>query len=713
MPKDEALLKEIRDRHTYFEDRWREIREERRIDMRYVCGDPWTDEEKKARGDKENPRPCINHDELNQYINQGVNNLRANKRGIKVNPAGNGSSDKSAEFRQDLIRTIEYDSNAQAAYITAAQAMFEGSYGFLRISRAYASNDVARRDASVFNQKIVIKTILNPDSVLYDPDCKEADWSDAKACFVLEPISREEFKRNWPEAEIKDFTSEHMRLAPGWVRDKEVIVAEYWRVETKPVRLFLLPSGEVVDNLESGQQALKSRVVEQKTVVQYMTNGVEILERTEQPGEHIPIIPVIGPERYVDEGGVAKRMIFSLVRLARDPQKSLAYLCSQQMEEAGMTPKSPYVGYRGQFDSDSDAWATATKIPHAYLQADPVVDAATGQVLPLPRREPFTPNFAAYELAKDSARRAIQAAMGISPLPTAAQRDNQKSGVALQRIQAQQEVGSFHFVDNFERALQFAGRVIGSWIPVVYDTEREIALRKPDDSHDMVRINTAEPYPDERTQEPRHFPVEEGDHDYTISTGPSAESQRQAAGDFLDLLVQNLGRLPVSPPQAAKLLSLAIRMKTLGPKGDEMAEIIAPSDKGNDLPPQAMQAIQQLQQQLQALNTYAQQKEAELAELQRKMEAKVVEAESRKEIERMKIEADLAKAEISTKAQNLVERLVFVEDMLRKLAAGVNIPAEQLEPEPAAAGPVVGGQPAPAAAAPVPEPPATEAPVQQ
>jgi hypothetical protein len=43
--------------------------------------------------------------------------------------------------------------------------------------------------------------------------------------------------------------------------------------------------------------------------------------------------------------------------------------------------------------------------------------------LPLPRRQAFTPNFQEYEIAKDSCRLAIQAAMGISPLPTAAQRD--------------------------------------------------------------------------------------------------------------------------------------------------------------------------------------------------------------------------------------------------------------------------------------------------
>ena len=92
----------------------------------------------------------------------------------------------------------------------------------------------------------------------------------------------------------------------------------------------------------------------------------------------------------------------------------------------------------------------------------------------------------AYELAKDSCRRAIQAAVGISPLPTAAQRDNEKSGVALQRIQMEADMGSYHFIDGYDRALRLAGRVMDQWIPIVYDNERTKALRQPDDSHRMV-----------------------------------------------------------------------------------------------------------------------------------------------------------------------------------------------------------------------------------
>lgn len=631
--RDESLLTEIREKYKYYSERWRESRDERKTDVRYLCGDPWDPADRKARADA--GRPCISHDELNQYVNEVVNAARQSKRGIKIEPAGNGATDKTAELRQDIARTIEYRSRAQSIYLKAYQDEVEGGYGFCRVSRRYLNDDTDE-------QEIVVKPIPNPDSVLYDPDCKEPDWSDATGCFVLNPIPLKEFKRLYPDAQTTSFTTEDREAAPEWITNETVLVAEYWKLEI------------------SAGKGKSGRKVQKKKVVQYITNGVEILDRTEEPGTEISIIPFIGMERYVDEGSGPQRKLFSLVRFARDPQMSLAYLCTLELEEGGLTPKSPYMGYVGQFETDAVAWQNLTKQPVGFIQVDPVVDAVTNQVLPLPQRIQFTPNFGAYEVAKESCRRAIQAAMGINPLPTAAQRQNEKSGVALQKIQQQQEIGSFHFVDGFDRAVTRVGRIINSWIPVVYDTEREIGLHRPDESRRVVRLG-GDPDPDGNT-----YDIGEGDHDVTVGTGPSASSQHDAVDDFLDLLVGELKNLPIPPPAQAKLLSLSIQMKQLGPKGDEMAEIISPS-QNQPLPPQAQQAVSQLQQQAQQMHAYAQQLEQKVQELEFEKQAKVADNQAKYAIEKMRLENDLARAEVTTKAQSMEERMKFVEDMYQQL----------------------------------------------
>ena len=634
--RDEPLLKELRERYTYAKEQWADIFEEREIDLRYIAGDPWDPKDRKAREDPNARRPCLSHDELNQYVNQAINNLRQNKRGIKIDPDGNGADEKTAELRQDLIRTIEYRSNAQSAYITAYQSSLEGSFGFFRIGRRYVQGD----DST--HQELVVRNIANAASVLYDPDCKEADWSDGEYCFVLSPIPRAEFKRRWPKAKIQDFTS-YATVASAWVGNpRMVLTAEYWKVDTTEDK----------------------RGRKKRSITQYITNGVEILKRTPEPGEILPIIPVLGKEMYLEEDGQAKRRLLSLIRLARDPQMSLAYLVSQEMEEAGLTPKVPYMGYKGQFESAEDAWKNLTKVPVPYIEVDPVTDGAGGEILPLPTRVVFTPNFQQYEVAKDSCRRAIQAAMGVNSLPTAAQRDNQKSGVALDRIESAQAVGSFHFLDNFDRALMLAGRAMDERIPIVYgDEDREMMLARGDETHRRVKLNTKEPYPaEDGTNKLLHYPVDKGTHHCTISTGPWQESQNRAVSEFVDLLVQNLKTLPLAMPQAQQILALGVQMKQLGPKGDKLAEIISPTpaDGQPQIPQEAQAAIAQAHQVIEAM-------QAELQKLQAEKQGKVVDNEYKLQLERMKIEAEIAIAEVNTKAQSLEERMRFVEDAWKQL----------------------------------------------
>ena len=630
---DAELLEEIRDRYRYYDDAWKEIREHSQKCRKYLDGDPWDPEDRQFR--KETGRPCINHDELNQYVNQAVNNVRQNRRGIKVNPEGNGADEKTAEFRQNFIRSIEYRSHAQNVYATAYEHMVEGSYGFLRVTRRY----VPGRGGKL--QEILLKAIPNQDSVLYDPDCKEPDWCDAQGVFILDPMPRKEFQRRFKNAQIKDFTAEHLRIAKDWLQGEMVLVAEYWRAVTDP-------------DDETGQR---------RKIVQYLTNGVEILERRPQPPDYIPIIPFIGKQRYVSDGGAPKRKLYALVSLALDPQMSLAFLASQEIEEAGMTPKTPVRGWKGQFASDPDAHQTAHKIPRGYLEYDyPEWALDRGIPLPLPQNHQFVPNFQQYEIAKDACRRAIQAAIGVSPLPTAAQRDNEKSGVALERIRQAEDIGSFHFVANFDRALEFAGRVIESWIPVVYDTEREIALRKADDSHEIVRINTAEPYPDQKSGKMVHYPVadQDADHGIEISIAPWHQSQREEASEFLDTLISNLPNLPVPPPQQAKLLSLAIQMRQLGPKGDEMAEIISPTEASA----QGLAQLQAAQGQLQQQGVLLQQLQAEIQQLRLERAGKVIDNQFKMALEKMREENALAIAEVETKAQQMSERLQTFSDMM-------------------------------------------------
>jgi hypothetical protein len=90
-------------------------------------------------------------------------------------------------------------------------------------------------------------------------------------------------------------------------------------------------------------------------------------------------------------------------------------------------------------------------------------------------------------------------------------------------------------------------------------------------------------------------------------------------------------------------------------------------DEDNEIPPQAQAAIQQGQQHIQALNAACQHYEGQIKQLEFEKQAKVVDNQAKAQIRQMEIEADITKAEITTKAQNVNERIAFVEDMMKQI----------------------------------------------
>lgn len=630
----EDLLREIREDYVYFRDFWRDNHEEMRTDLRFISGDPWEPKDRANR--EENSRPVLCPDELSQYQNATINNLRQNKRAIKVNPKGSGATDKDAERRSAIIKGIEYKSNAQGAYTNAFECQINCGMGFFRVTTKIVGPDG--------EQEPRIKGIENPLSVLLDPNAKEPDFSDQKRCFVMDIMRKRDFIRQYPKAQKKSFAADDMVTAPDWFTGENILIAEYWRVDGYD------------ENGDGGK------------VKQYITNGVEILSETEWLGSWIPIISAMGKKVYVPCGGEMKRYYYSQIRLARGPQMMLAYIASQEAEEYGMAPRAPFVGYVGQFETDKDAWTNLNTVPRSFVQVDPTVDGATNQIFPLPSRPAFTPNAQAYEVGKESWRRAVQASMGISPLPSAAQRQNEKSGIALEKIQNAQAIGSFHFTDNFDRAIENCGRQLDELITKVIDTPRQVTAREADDTHSLLHVAPG------GTQQPGQPPVDpedvfdpqRGDFDVTISAGMSSQSQREEGSEFADKLLEQLNELPIPPQAKAQIIALAIQLKAIGPIGDKIAGIIDPQ-QGEPVPPQAQQAIAQMQQQMQALHTALGQAGAQINDLEFEKKAGIVKHQGDMELQVLKNQGAVTAAEITTKAQSIEERLQFIQDMIQQM----------------------------------------------
>jgi hypothetical protein len=379
----------------------------------------------------------------------------------------------------------------------------------------------------------------------------------------------------------------------------------------------------------------------------------------------------------------------------------LAYIASQEAEEIGMAPRAPLQGYKGQFDSDLHK--TIHKEPRAYVEFNIPKDwNVQWGPPPLPTRAAFSPNLEAYEAAYERYRRGIMAAMGISPLPTAAQRQNEKSGIALEKIQNQEAVGSFHITDNFVRALQNTGTQLNELITKLAELDSlPVTLLGKDQKDEDVKLRVASrntptqpslpqpglpgmpgngsaaaPQPglnldpaSEHLDEADEFFAHRGQFEVTISDGPSYLSQREEASSFADTLLQTMPSLGLPPQVLQEMLSIAVKLKNIGTYGDEIADLLSPPDP-NNLPPQAKAILAQAQGQVQQLTAELQQMRLEklgkVTEIKGKMALAQQEFQTRMSEADKDRETKIAVAEISTKAQSMSERVAAVEDLMKQ-----------------------------------------------
>lgn len=699
---DANILQEIRERKELADNAWLDIRKEAAVDMKFVGGDPWDENDKKQR-DK---RPSVAPEEMGQYFNQVINGLMANPRGMKFSPVGNGANDDGAKFYQNKARETEYRSNAPIAYITAATNAIQRSYGYLRVNTRYAGPRSA-------NQEIWIEAMPDPDLVLIDPEAKTPDSSDMTHAFVASWTSQSEHGRGRGKSgRIKNYR-DFATSAKGWVQGDKILESEYWTISTRPRTLVLVqppapeqpqrmiapapvrppqPMQVFEDEIAELQQQYGGRLqivkalrkVDYPQVKQYLTNGIELLsDPTDWPGKYIPIVSCYGKVLYVPEGGETKKKILSMTRFGRDPWKSYCFACSQQLEVLGLVPKASLLVAEGAMSpKQMNDVAKAMHEPLAVLTYKAF--GPGGQQLPpvVPLEYPVGQHLQALEMVKEGFRRAIQAAMGSNFLPTQAQKRNEKSGKALDKMEQSAAQGTYHFVYSYEGMIRRTAEIFEDLVDKIHDYMGDVGVIEADGTAQKVRINDP--------NDPKSISTK-GDYLVTVSSGPSTDSEREAVDAFTETMVGNLKTVAeVSGPHAAaQVLAHSIRMKTeLGAMGEQLADIIDPPQPGKDgkpIPPeikammgqlqQAGQKVQQLEQQLQGRTAEKQ------MELGTKKEIAQMEIDSKERIELANLNSEQKDREVKLAVAELgarVDRIALMIEESKLVGARADAVAERV-----------------------------------
>lgn len=617
------ILKDAREAFDLACEHEAENRREALDDIRFArLGEQWPD---KVRKDRElDGRPCLTINRLPAFIRQVVNDARQNKPSIVCHPVDDAADPETAEIFNGLIRNIEQSSDAEVAYDTALDFAVTGGFGYFRINTRYSTDDS-------FDQDLVIERVANPFSIYGDPHATAADSSDWNSAFVVDTLPKAAFAARWKGAEAVDWTSDgYAGLRGPWLDGDQVMVAEHWRREAVTRTILALSDGQVVEEgVYRAQKAMfdalgvsvvgRPRHVASHKVTQRIMTGAEVLETVDWAGRYIPIVPVYGEELHVD----GKRRLRSLVRDAKDPQRMFNYWRTTSTELVALSPKAPFIGRKGAFESDAAKWATANVQTHAYIEYDGPEP---------PQRQPFVgpPAGALQEAAHASDD--MKSIMGLYEASLGA-RSNETSGRAIMARQREGDVSTFHYIDNLSRAIRHAGRILIDLIPKVYSAPRVVRVLGPGGEASLAPVNQrfevqAAEAADRGRKIEKIYDLSVGKYDLTVRSGPSFTSRREEAATQMIELIR-------AYPQAAPLIGDLLAKNLDWPGADEIARRLSATlpDAVKQASPEieaAKAQVAKLAQALQAAGARIGALEQEHEHEARRLEIAAFEAETRR-----------------------------------------------------------------------------------
>lgn len=550
----------------------------------WIAGSQWDNH----FGAKRGSRPKYEFNKLRQAIKQVINDNRQNTPAIKVRATEDGDTDL-AQIRQGLIRNIESESKADEAYDWGALYAITAGFGAWRVVTEYIGDDA-------FDQDIRVRRIASPlTSVWFDPSARELDRSDARYAFVVETVSRDEFRERWPKADCVDF--EGSSTYGDWFGQKEARIAEYWVKEPVKREMVQLSDGRVVaadDWKETeGVEVVNRREVDTFKLTMQIVSGKETLEGPfDWPTCDIPIIPVWGDIVTVD----GRDEWYGMVRHSRDAQVLYNFERSNFAEVIATQPHAPFLYTPKQIEGWEREWSNLATDNAAGLPYNPDPQAASVA----PSRQPppqMSPGYmAALQLSSDD----LKAVTGIHDA-SLGMRSNETSGRAILARQKEGDIANFDYADNIARAVRRTGEIINRLIPEVYNGERQIRILGEDGAEKYVRINHLQL--DEEKGEWRSvtgrvtnddgslvpvYDITQGKYDVTIATGPSYTTQRMETLDAMMQLAQSGG------PMA--MLAQYGTLKSLDTPGmEEMLEAMRRLLVGQGLLPPSQEERAQMQ----------------------------------------------------------------------------------------------------------------------
>jgi len=411
---------------------------------------------------------------------------------------------------------MRYFMNSQAQHVNTKYDIYSDLVGGgFCVCKVFTEYDNDRS----FLQSIKFKKVDDPLMCGFDPDAKLPDKSDGKYCYELIPLTKEEFKKQFPHIDVKQLSFNSPFAGVRWSfstsnNRKKLILCQYYEKQIKTKKLILLSNRVIIyydeydaylENYNKDYpmmqtpQIIKDRKVDVNEIHLYRFIEDQVIEHVTTDYPDFPLIFFDGNSvevrgsihSSVDNNNLASGEIKQYTRPYLWHTKGVQQfknfaLQSLANEFENMTQNKWMAPLEGIIPEYKEAYINpqipTTMIYRQFMESDPDKIVNPPSAVP---RQPIPPELANAILLSDKMMQTMlgsyDAELGIN------KRD--LSGVAIANGAMQSNASANPYNVSFMNGLTSAANLILKLIPKYYTTPRTMPIVNKEGKNDFIKIN--------------------------------------------------------------------------------------------------------------------------------------------------------------------------------------------------------------------------------
>lgn len=549
-------------------------------------------------------KPAMTFNKLYDSVKKVAGEQRKNKPDLIVRSLTGKATQEQINLRADLVRTISYQSQNDLVYQTAFKSSLMMGFGAFQVCLDYES-------PNSFNKIIRYEMIPDPTRTVFDPTALKPHKGDGNYCARYYVFTRDEFFATYPYVTNPvSYVDPYMMLDFQWQTRDTITVCDYFVKEWYPMKIMQIMQGdkkfsvnedewkelqrkykkqlEMVDETEEARkiiQKLEPRIIQERMtqdyrIMHYRMIRNQIIEFSEWPSKHLPLIFVDGDSYFIEGRQYTK----SFVHEARDAQKCVNYFGSEIAAEVKNRRREQWLGTPDNIAGFEQDWRNP-ELQMGILRAKP--DAKTGT---MPVKQSAWDLSPAIMQNFQRATQDIREILGFSETEALQGRDI--SGKARRERKMEGSMSAYVYFDNMNQAVEQGGRVTNDLLDyVIGEEERDFVISKKDGKTESITIN--EKMKDGSVKND----IGVGDFDVEIDTGPSFAVQKEIALEFLQT---TLAAQPQAFPLIADLWAKNLDVQFMPQIAERFKTMVPPQilakEEGKELPPQGPTPQEQMMQ---------------------------------------------------------------------------------------------------------------------